>query len=737
MLNRTHRSGRFVLVAVVVAALATAHVRLVTSSGTPLYWGNESNVSIVINSDGSDDITDGSHETALRNAIAEWNDVTGTTAQLVEDQSPSQQARRDYESGGIHLVLFDENDDSGYFPGFTGIVAVTPVFFFSNGRIDDADVIYNGKEFQFTTSGEPGRFDVQDVGTHELGHLLGLDHSGWAGASMFPYVDPTMILHRSVSIDDVRGLRDAYSGPGYATISGRILRADLSPVSGAHVVARTSGGRTAGATLTRSNGQFTLEALAAGTYTVYATPLEGAVSAGNFNWTAAYSIQTDFESTVFTPDVVLGAGESHAMGDQQVGANVTIRLGKAFGDVYPLRVVEGEVTALTVRGTGLSGATLTCSDPSILITQGASSSSSIAFTAGVLGGATPGHADLVVTSGGEASILPAALEITHPDPTVLTVTPGSADAAGGSAVTITGDDFNAGARVVIGDRIYRDGEPGGCTVVPPDTIILTMQQTVPGTHDVVVIDSTGVEGRLPGALQATPSPAVATVFPDAGDSAGGTQVVLTGTNFVAGATVSIGGSVQTNVTVDSPTRMTIDTDPGTPGLKTVIVTNPGGASSMTAYSYVLQADPTVTAVSPASSSTSGGKTVRVTGSNFTPGSEVVFGASAATGEGGVPAEATIFVDANTLDVVVPAHGAGDVNLLVSDASGQAAVMVSAFSYMGSSGGGGGGGCSGSIAPGPPTWRQVLSSCAWMLVAGYVLWRHSRRAVALAPARHRA
>ena len=120
---------------ILVPCAALAHVRLITGGGVPLRWAAPASIGIVINDAGSDDIADDSDEVAIRMAIEGWNDVEGTTATLVEDTSPVSQARTDFEALDVHLVLFDENDDSGFFPGNSGTVALTPIWFFSNGVI--------------------------------------------------------------------------------------------------------------------------------------------------------------------------------------------------------------------------------------------------------------------------------------------------------------------------------------------------------------------------------------------------------------------------------------------------------------------------------------------------------------------------------------------------------------------------------------------------------------------------
>ena len=344
----------------VLAASAAAHVRLVhPSNGNGLRWAAPGAISIAIQATGSDDIPDGSHLPALQLAVRAWNDATGTTATLVEDTSPATRARTDWEADDLHLILFDETNDSGYFPNGTGIVALTPVWFLSNGVITDADVLFNGSDFEFTTSGAVNAFDVQDVATHELGHLLGLDHSGWAGATMYPYVDPAVVLHRSISGDDERGLRDAYPSGSHSMITGRVVRASNGAgVAGANVVARDADGRAVAGALADANGNYALEGLGAGTYTVWAGPLDHPVSAANVS--DFHTIATDFQSTEIASAVVDGLTNTNVGdGTAGVGLDASISLGRNT-DELPLRVVPGSPTIHSLHGSALLPGSLSC-----------------------------------------------------------------------------------------------------------------------------------------------------------------------------------------------------------------------------------------------------------------------------------------------------------------------------------------------------------------------------------------
>lgn len=705
-----------ILAALLGTATGLAHVRLHSGNpSTPLSWTTPSGVSIVINSTGSDDILDGSHLTALRTAIDAWNDIPGTSVHLAENASPAQMARTDWQSDDIHLVWFDEDDSSGFFPSGSAIVALTPVWFYvSSGQIIDADVLFNGDGFLFTTSDVPGHFDVQDVGTHEIGHLLGLDHTGWAGASLYPYVSPSVILHRSPSLDEVAGMRHAYPSSAHASIHGSVRRSEGGQVRGAHVVARAASGRTAAATLSDSWGSFVLRGLDPGTYTLYAHPLAGPVTAANLQ--AGHTIETDFDATI-GGSVSVAAGQSASFGDLTVDPLGGIYLGR-LGAAAPRRVVAGETTVVALSGSGLDGsATLSVPDPSLTATPIGWNGSFVVFSVEVPAHAAPGHVDVAVQGPAGRSILPAALEVTPPDPTVTLVSPALGSLSGGTLVTLGGTGFRPGARVIIGERIYRDGEPQGATVLDESTLQLTTAATPEGVFDVVVMDSTGVEGRKTSGFEFTPVPGITAVFPAAGSFSGGTEMAISGVDLLDGLTVTIDGVTQPGLTWVDSTLVRVTTEPGAVGGPYLLrVTNPGGLVADAAFSYAPGPDPALAAISPAAGPQAGGTQVTLTGSGFLPTTTVVFGADPLTGEGGVEAEGVTLVDSSTIEAVAPAHGSGTVAVVVRDGlSGQADVLEAGFTYQGSSGGGGGGGCHTEITGGPLEPEALLLGSWWVLL----------------------
>ena len=75
-----------------------------------------------------------------------------------------------------------------------------------------------------------------------------------------------------------------------------------------------------------------------------------------------------------------------------------------------------------------------------------------------------------------------------------------------------------------------------------------------------------------------PAPTVSSISPNSGTANGGTTVTITGTGFLSGATVSLGGTAATGVTVVSSTSITATTPAHAAGAVNVVVTNTDGQS---------------------------------------------------------------------------------------------------------------------------------------------------------------
>jgi len=166
---------------------------------------------------------------------------------------------------------------------------------------------------------------------------------------------------------------------------------------------------------------------------------------------------------------------------------------------------------------------------------------------------------------------------------------------------------------------------------------------------------------------------VASVFPNVGVLNTATDVRITGLGFAAGATVTIGGAA-TNVIVVSSAVITATTPIHSDGKTDVIVTNPGGESASLAggFTYLPPLTLTVISVSPVEGLV--GDLLRVTGTKFQTGAKVTVDGLPVVGFSSVTASTSIVVEA-------PTHGAGKVDVTVTNPDGESATRVGAFTYQ--------------------------------------------------------
>ena len=104
---------------------------------------------------------------------------------------------------------------------------------------------------------------------------------------------------------------------------------------------------------------------------------------------------------------------------------------------------------------------------------------------------------------------------------------------------------------------------------------------------------------------AAAAPSLSGVTPSIGATSGGLGVTISGTDFAAGASVSIGGSPATNVAVVNATSITATTPAHAAGMADIVVTNPDGQSASLTGAFTYLVDPPYSLTSSLNSVTAG------------------------------------------------------------------------------------------------------------------------------------
>jgi hypothetical protein len=201
----------------------------------------------------------------------------------------------------------------------------------------------------------------------------------------------------------------------------------------------------------------------------------------------------------------------------------------------------------------------------------------------------------------------------------------------------------------------------------------------PGYYMLFILNSNGVPSVASSLLlssSSTPAPTVTSISPNSGTINGGTVVSIMGTGFLAGATVSLGGTAATGVTVVNSTSITATTPAHAAGTVNVVVSNSdtqsGTLTQGFTYTTVSNPPPTLTGVSPASGTAAGGTAVTITGTGFLAGQTVSLG--------GTPARGVTVVSSTTITATTPAHAAGAVDVVVSNAEQHAGTLPNGYTY---------------------------------------------------------
>ncbi|MEO5822775.1 MAG: IPT/TIG domain-containing protein, partial [Vicinamibacteraceae bacterium] len=329
-------------------------------------------------------------------------------------------------------------------------------------------------------------------------------------------------------------------------------------------------------------------------------------------------------------------------------------------------------TVITLNGTNLaSGATVTVNGVAATAVTFLSAAQVRATTpAGTAGARTV----VITMPGGQTASLASAFTYIAPPPppTVTSASPTSGPTAGGTTITVTGAAFVSGATVRVNGVAAT-----GVTFLSATQVRAVTPAGTAGAQSVQVTNPDSQSATRAGAFTYTapvPSPTLTSIAPATGATAGGTAVTLTGTNFAAGTTVTIGGAAATSVVVSSSTRITAVTPAGAAGARDVRVALTGGQSATLTggFTYTAPTMPTLTSLSPVSGPTAGGTAVALTGTNFAAGTTVSIGGTAAA--------SVVVVSSTRITAVAPAGTAGARDVRVTLSSGQATTLTGGFTY---------------------------------------------------------
>jgi N-acetylneuraminic acid mutarotase len=257
---------------------------------------------------------------------------------------------------------------------------------------------------------------------------------------------------------------------------------------------------------------------------------------------------------------------------------------------------------------------------------------------------------------------------TPSDVVVVRITPTNGKLAGGDKASITGSGFLPGAAVTIG------GNPATNLGITPTLVSFTIPAGTEGAKDVIVANPDGQKATLYRGYTYNPFPVIKRVEPRyGGPLGGGTEITITGSNFMEGAIVTIGENRGYQLALFSSTELRLRVPPGTAGPKPVRVVNPDGQEAILEDGFTYNPAPTITSVSPNAGPLEGGTPITITGTGFLgyASVSVLIGGAEATRMRVLPTQ---------IEALTPPSDAGVKDVTVVNPDGQRVTLKDAFTY---------------------------------------------------------
>jgi hypothetical protein len=184
--------------AVLAGAVALGYTTLKTSTGKQKRWVGSPVVYHLASACDPRQADRTACLSALRQGFNRWSRLGCSSLRFTEGAAGLRISSSDGENTVAWASAWPSTD------GEEALAVTRPVANEYTGALYDADIVFNPKK-SFSTNNAPGTTDVESVITHEAGHLLGLDHSAVADATMFYATGPNEVFRRSLTTDDIGG----------------------------------------------------------------------------------------------------------------------------------------------------------------------------------------------------------------------------------------------------------------------------------------------------------------------------------------------------------------------------------------------------------------------------------------------------------------------------------------------------------------------------------------------------
>ena len=221
-------------------------------------------------------------EGAIRRSLQAWENVTDLSFELTSTDKQTISPAGSYGDGVSLITIAQTPENLILFGNATDeISAQTRTFYNRQGFISEADIVLNPYQ-QFSTDGTIGTYDLEATLTHEIGHLLGLEHSSVLGATMQERQGKNGVYNlsafasRTLAEDDVTGIRALYGAKTSeanccGTVVGKLVQTKSKPAKKLQVWAEEAdSGRVVSSVTASADGSFRFEELKTGIYRVFA-----------------------------------------------------------------------------------------------------------------------------------------------------------------------------------------------------------------------------------------------------------------------------------------------------------------------------------------------------------------------------------------------------------------------------------------------------------------------------------